>query len=119
MRSAQAAGIERTTVYARQKASKTFAAQMAEAEKDALEELELEAYRRAVHGTKRPVWFKGERCGFVREYSDTLLVVLLKARAPEKYRENTKIEHAGSNGGPIQFTEVIVEMPPESEDADE
>jgi hypothetical protein len=32
----------------------------------------------------------------VREYSDTLAIFLLKAHAPEKYRENSKVELSGS-----------------------
>lgn len=32
----------------------------------------------------------------MKEYSDTLAIFLLKAHAPEKYRENVHIEHAGS-----------------------
>lgn len=32
----------------------------------------------------------------VRKYSDTLAIFLLKAHAPEKYRENSKIELSGS-----------------------
>ena len=36
----------------------------------------------------KPVFHKGEQCGVVREYSDTLMIFLLKARDPAKYREN-------------------------------
>lgn len=118
MRSAQAAGVSRSTVYAACARSKTFATAVKEAEEEALEVLELEAHRRAVHGTKKPVFYKGARCGYVREFSDTLMIVLLKARAPEKYREN-KIVHTGPGGGPIPFTEIVIEMPPDEDDGEE
>jgi hypothetical protein len=35
------------------------------------------------------------------EYSDTLLIFLLKARRPAKYRERTIAEHGGAGRGPI------------------
>jgi hypothetical protein len=36
------------------------------------------------------------RVGKVREYSDTLTIFLLKAHAPDKYRDNAKVEHSGT-----------------------
>ena len=33
------------------------------------------------------MFYKGAVCGHVRRYSDTLLMFLLKAHRPEKYRE--------------------------------
>jgi hypothetical protein len=54
--------------------------------------LEDEARRRAYEGWEEPVWHKGVNCGTVRKFSDTLLIVLLKAHMPEKYRENIKID---------------------------
>jgi len=30
----------------------------------------------------KPVYYQGEQCGEVREYSDTLLIFILKARDP-------------------------------------
>lgn len=58
--------------------------------------LEPEAVRRAVDGTLKPIYYKGKRVGSVREYSDTLMIVLLKAHAPEKYRERTETRHDGT-----------------------
>ena len=57
----------------------------------AADALELEARRRAVEGTEKPVFFQGYECGRIREYSDTLLIVLLKANRPGKFRE--RVEH--------------------------
>lgn len=80
--------------------------------------LEQEAQRRAVEGYEEPVVHKGIQA-FVRDaitgeleldangrpipltirrYSDRLLEVLLKARRPEKFRENMKIEAEISGG---------------------
>jgi len=33
----------------------------------------------------------------VQRYSDTLLIFLMKARRPDKYRDNVKVEHAGGD----------------------
>lgn len=60
------------------------------------EYIEDEARRRAVDGVTKPVFYQGEVCGHVQEYSDTLLVQLLKARRPEKYRENINHNHTGN-----------------------
>lgn len=54
--------------------------------------LEDEAYRRACKGTQRPVYHQGEQCGVVQEYSDTLMIFLLKGRRPDKYRENIRFD---------------------------
>ena len=35
------------------------------------------------------------KVGTVRKFSDTLLIVLLKAHKPEKYRENIKMDVSG------------------------
>lgn len=64
-----------------------------EAQEEANDMLEAEALRRATRGTDKPVFHKGKQCGTVREYSDQLLVVLLKANRPGKFREN--VEHSG------------------------
>lgn len=73
------------------------------AQEEAVEALELEARRRAEKGVVKPVYYQGEVCGTVREYSDTLLIFLLKAARPEKYRDNARIEHevTGASGGPL------------------
>ena len=47
--------------------------------------------RRASEGTLKPVFYQGKMCGEIREYSDTLLIFLLKARRPETYRERSDI----------------------------
>ena len=55
--------------------------------------LEAEAYRRAVEGVEKPVgWYMGQPGGYVREYSDKLLIVLLKGAFPEKYAGHTELK---------------------------
>ena len=43
-----------------------------------LSELETEAWRRAVKGTKKPVYQGGKKVGTITEYSNTLLMFLIK-----------------------------------------
>lgn len=69
------AKVARDTAYRHRKASKTFAAQWEDALEDAIDELERIANWRA------------------RMSSDTLLIFLLKAHRPEKYRETIRNEH--------------------------
>lgn len=54
--------------------------------------LEREAIRRAYEGTEEPVgWHQGEPGGYVRRYSDTLMIFLLKGAKPKKYRERYEV----------------------------
>jgi hypothetical protein len=64
--------------------------------------LEEEAKRRALFGVEKPVFQKGELVGHVQEYSDTLMIFLLKGRNPNKFKERVHAEHTGKDGGPIQ-----------------
>jgi hypothetical protein len=67
-----------------------FAAAFDEAVKLGTAALEDEAKRRAFEGCDKPIFYQGIQCGTVREYSDTLMIFLLKAHDPEKYAERTK-----------------------------
>ncbi len=75
-----------------------------EAKDEAFDALEGEAHRRAVVGVLKPVYQGGQRVGAIREYSDTLLIILLKAGRPEKFRD--RFEHVGRGGGPIETLDV-------------
>lgn len=119
-RSAQLARIGRSSVYALRSEDQDFAKQWDEAIEVAGDLLEEEARRRAVTGWLKPVFQGGVQVGTVREYSDALLILLLKAAKPAKYRENHNVEVQGSIGLPV-IREIIVERPSpaeEDEDAD-
>ncbi len=68
-----------------------YAEAFAEAREAACDVLESEARRRAVEGVVRPVYYRGKIVGTMRKYSDTLLIFLMKAAMPQKYRDNAKI----------------------------
>jgi hypothetical protein len=59
---------------------------------------EAEAWRRAVEGVERPIVSGGKVVTTVREYSDALLIFLLKGRRPAKY---ARFEVTGAGGGPV------------------
>lgn len=86
----KSAKIARTTFYDWIKEPE-FAEEVKAAEVEATENLEAEATRRAMTGVVEPVFYQGKAVGGIRRYSDTLLIFLLKARNPKKYRENVSI----------------------------
>lgn len=95
---AKVAGIHRDTAYAHKEKDEAFAARWEAALEIACDALELEARRRAAEGLVRYKFNDGKpildpvtkKPYFEREYSDTLLIFLLKAHRPEKFRETVR-----------------------------
>jgi hypothetical protein len=83
---------------------------------EAIENMETEARRRAVEGFEEPVFGSGGKevgtvqVGTIRKFSDTLLIFLLKAADPDKYRDRLDHRHSGSGGGPIQASVTIQQV---------
>jgi hypothetical protein len=102
--SARKAGIDRQTHYNWLQADGAYAAAFSDAEQAARDALEGEARRRAVDGTLKPVFWQGTQCGAIREFSDTLLIFLMKGAWPDKYRERWKGEISGPGDSPLTFT---------------
>ena len=92
--SAKRAGIDRGLVYTWQEESDQFAAAFREADLKATEVLEREAWRRANEGIAEPVYQHGKLVGTIQRYSDNLLMFLLRARAPERYRDRVDVSVA-------------------------
>ena len=105
-RACEAAGLGRRTAYEWREADPDFAARWEKAKRIGAEALEDECVRRATEGVDEPVFYQGYECGTVRKYSDTLAIFLLKGAMPEKYRENTRMELTGANGGPVQISDT-------------
>lgn len=88
----QAAGVARTTVYERRAEHPSFAEAWDEALSEAVELLEAAAWQRAAKGTTREkgVYYRGKPIATekITEYSDTLLIFLLKAHKPGMYRDH-------------------------------
>lgn len=101
-----AAEIERSTAYRAREKFADFAAEWDEALEMAADAMEAEAQRRATQGVDEPVFYKGVECGAVRKYSDTLLIFLLKAARPKKFRESA----AGTSDDPIVQVSMTLEQ---------
>ena len=85
-----------------------FAAAWDSAIEDGTDLLEDEARRRALEGVEELIVTMGKIARnddgtplLVRRLSDTLMLALLKARRPEKYRERVSAEHSGPSGKPL------------------
>lgn len=111
--SARAAGVTTDVVHRswlKDECNKPFQEKYAAALEEANDWLEQEAFRRGFLGTDKPVVHQGmptmledefgnKRMFTVKEYSDPLLLALMKARRPEKFRENQKVTHDVEKGG--------------------
>lgn len=84
---ARAAKASRSRAYQLKAADPGFAAEWADALETAIDALDAEARRRALDGVETPHFHQGRVAGTVRKYSDTLLMFLLRAHRPERYRE--------------------------------
>ena len=93
---ARYAGQSRNQVHDVRQRSKRFAAQWDDALEDATDLLEAEARRRAFTGIDKPVFYKGKVVGSTKKYSGRLLMFLLEACNPQKFRDGVKVEHPGA-----------------------
>jgi len=100
-RASRAVDICRQSLYQWREQDAEFRKEWDEAAERGTDALEDEAMRRAMKGTRKPVFYKGSQCGYIREYSDTLTIFLLKARRPGKYKDRSAVELTGSNGQPF------------------
>ena len=82
---ARAAGICRSRCYEARRRDREFAAAWTDALEEAVDMLEMEAFRRAVEGVGEDRFFRGDVVGTVTRYSDRLLMFLLKARRPSTF----------------------------------
>jgi len=95
------------TLHYKWLADPAYAAAFAEAEKQAINRLEAELFRRVYEGTEEPVVYQGELCYqkdakgkltnkalTIRRKNDTLLIFALKGKRPDVYRDNFKGELA-------------------------
>jgi len=89
--SCKVAGVTATTVYQYMRTSDEFKAAVEEAREYSVELMESEARRRAVEGISRIIYYQGMPCGREQQYSDGLLMFLLKGNAPGKYKDRAEI----------------------------
>ena len=95
-RAAKYAGRSRNQAYYVRRQSEDFAAQWDDALEEGTDLLDAEARRRAVTGTDKPVFYKGEVVGSITTYSDRLLMFLLRAHRPQVFRDGGKVKQPGA-----------------------
>lgn len=101
------AKIARSFAYNERNLDAEFKAAWDEALEMALDDAESEAWRRGVKGTisNRQYDKDGNLINETRQYSDTLLIFMLKAHRPAKYRETVRNELTGPSGGAIRMAQ--------------
>lgn len=88
--------VSRKAMYKHRDDDSEFAESWDDAVAEACDRLEAEAWRRAYAGVEEPVYGRVAKdrdgqIGTIKKYSDTLMVTLLKAHKPEKYRERQDV----------------------------
>lgn len=106
-RACKKACVSRKSAYDAKESDDSFKAAWTDALDVACDALEEEARRRAMNGTDEGVFYQGQKVAKLLKYSDTLLIFLLKAHRPEKYRENTRNENW--NIDPRDWTDAQIE----------
>lgn len=94
---ARAAGYENipTQLYTLRRRDPEFAAEWDDAIQIAGDHLEAEAIRRAKEGVNEPIMYKGRVVGWKVNYSDQLLMMLLKGMNPSRHRDS-RVHHDGT-----------------------
>ncbi len=106
--SARKVGCTRQAAYQLRQRDSGFAEQWKESMSEANDGLEFEAYRRAVVGTDKPIMYMGEKVGTIKEYSDKLLEILLKANMPNRF--NDRLVHGvDSSIKELQQDRLVIE----------
>jgi hypothetical protein len=105
-RAAAVAGVDRSHAYKRRDNDESFAAKWDAALETYCDLLEAEAHRRAVMGTDKGVWHQGVQVGTEKQYSDSLLALMLKAKRKREYGDASKVELTGAEGGPVKIDDT-------------
>lgn len=108
-RSCERVGVARSTVYEEWMPQAEFKAAFDYASEGATDLLEDEARRRAVDGVSKPVYQGGKKVGIVQEYSDSLLMFLLRGKR-DIYREKRSIGVGVEGTGQAGLRKVIIEL---------
>lgn len=98
---ADAAGLTYAQVEALRDVEPAFAQACSDAIAEAVDRAEAEVYRRAFRGVDRPVYYAGQQVGIIRDYSDSLAALYLKAHRPEAYRDRAGAD-TGKHSGPVR-----------------
>lgn len=111
---AKAAGITRKTHYSWLRKDPGYADAFTETKRIAGDYIESIAVERATVGWKEAVYYQGKVCGYVRRFSDGLLMQLLKGLKPDVYGVKRQ-ETSSPQGAPVQARIEVVFVRPVSE----
>lgn len=106
---ARKARVGRTTVYEWLEGDAEFKERFDAAWDEGREVLVEEVRRRGVDGVRRPVFQGGSLVGHVQEYSDSLLMFLVKQRDPS-FRESQNLNLSGSMDVNHHLSETVTRM---------
>jgi hypothetical protein len=109
-RAAKLANVDRRYHYKWLAEDEVYKAGFEQAEREAIDVLEMELHRRAIDGVDKPIIYKGEITGSYKEYSDILLMFLLKKKNPA-YRDNFT-QNIGIMGSGKVEVEFNIPRPP-------
>ena len=110
-RACELAATTRDSVYKLRKRDEEFNQQWEEARTVAADALEDEAWRRGMEGAFRELSYQGKLTGdLIKEYSDTLLIFLLKGNKPEKFAERHK------HDGTVKTENTVIYLPDNGRD---
>ena len=105
LKAARLTGIDRHTHYIWLRDDPEYAEAFEQAQQLALATVEAEIIRRGIKGYKEPIIYQGKVTGFVRRYSDNLLMFYAKRRDPA-YRDNwTQVGIMAGGNVQIAFVE--------------
>lgn len=99
------AKLDRRNVYRKKESNAEFSERWDQALETYADALEAAAYRRAVEGTDKGVYYLGDLVATEKQYSDSLLALMLKAKRRREYGDTSKLELTGANGGPVNVEE--------------
>lgn len=101
-------GISRRTLANHRAVDETLEDDIKAAKQDFVDRAEAELARRAVEGLIKPVFYRGERVdnGEIREYSDQLLIALLKRHVPE-YRDGPLVQFGDNHITLVAFPDRV------------
>ena len=91
---ARCVGISRGHAYLIRDNDDDFKRAWDDAVEQSIDIMILEAKRRAERGTLKPVFYQGVQCGEIREYSDSLMMFLVKGKRPEYATERRQLTGA-------------------------
>ncbi len=112
-KAAYAAGFSHTSyLHALRREDEDFADKWDEALVAGCDVLEAEMWRRGHDGIMEPVFYKGEIVSYTLAYSDALLLAMVKARMPDKYRDNRM-----GGGSTINFGIAVLPITAPNEDS--